>query len=136
MPATVVAYGVSLVTFVVVDLIWLGMMASRFYKPTLGDMALHRAFLPPAIAFYLIYPLGLVIFAVEPATRSGSALAAIVSGALFGFFTYATYDLTNHATLRNWSLSLTVIDIMWGTLLGAVVSYVAFTAVQRLPGTG
>ena len=130
------AYLVSLVTFVAIDLTWLGVMAPRFYKPTLGDIALANVNLPPAILFYVLYPLGLVIFAVEPSLRSGSIGTALLYGALIGFFTYATYDLTNQATLRNWTVSLTVVDLAWGTVLGAVVAFVSTVAVTRLFPSG
>lgn len=130
------AYLVSLVTFVAIDLTWLGVMAPRFYKPTLDDIALANVNLPPAILFYVLYPLGLVIFAVEPSLRSGSIGTALLYGALFGFFTYATYDLTNQATLRNWTVALTVVDVAWGTVLGAVVAFVSTVAVTRLFPSG
>ena len=129
---SVIGYVITLVTFVAIDLTWLGIMAPRFYMPTLGDIGLASVNLPPAIAFYLLYPLGLVIFAVEPALRSGTAGTALLYGALFGFFTYATYDLTNQATLRNWTSSLSVVDIAWGTVLGATASLIAFAAVARM----
>lgn len=128
----VIGYVITLMTFVAIDLTWLGIMAPRFYKPTLGDIGLASVNLPPAIAFYLLYPLGLVIFAVEPALRSGTAGTALLYGALFGFFTYATYDLTNQATLRNWTSSLSAVDIAWGTVLGATASLIAFAAVARM----
>src|ERR1700684_3231779 len=112
----VAGYVSALLTFVFVDMAWLGTMAPRFYRPTLGDIAISGVNLPPAIAFYVLYPVGLLIFASIPALKSGSITTAIVSGALFGFFTYATYDLTNHATLRNWTLQLTLVDIAWGTV--------------------
>lgn len=129
---SVIGYVITLVTFVAIDLTWLGIMAPRFYKPTLGDIGLASVNLPPAIAFYLLYPLGLVIFAVVPALRSGTVGTALLYGALFGFFTYATYDLTNQATLRNWTSSLSVVDIAWGTVLGATASLIAFAAVARM----
>jgi uncharacterized membrane protein len=129
---SVIGYVITLVTFVAIDLTWLGIMAPRFYKPTIGDIGLASVNLPPAIAFYLLYPLGLVIFAVVPALRSGTVGTALLYGALFGFFTYATYDLTNQATLRNWTSSLSVVDIAWGTVLGATASLIAFAAVARM----
>ena len=128
---SITGYLVTLATFVAIDLIWLGIMAPRFYKPILDDIGLTSVNLPPAIAFYLLYPLGLMIFAVEPALRSGTAGTSLLYGAMFGFFTYATYDLTNQATLRNWTSSLSVVDIAWGTVLGATASFVAFVAVSR-----
>lgn len=129
---SITVYVVTLVTFVAIDLTWLGIMASRFYKPILGNIGLAGVNLPPAIVFYLLYPLGLLIFAVEPALRSGTASTALLYGALFGFFTYATYDLTNQATLRNWTSSLSVVDIAWGTVLGATSSLVAFIVAGKL----
>jgi uncharacterized membrane protein len=129
-------YLVTVTIFFTIDMIWLGIMAPRFYKPTLGDIAISGVNLAPAVLFYAIYPIGLTIFAINPALRSGSALTALIYGALFGFFTYATYDLSNHATLRNWSISLTTIDVTWGTFLGALTSAATFWAVSRLIPTG
>jgi uncharacterized membrane protein len=107
-------------------------MASRFYKPMLGDIAIAGVNLPPAILFYAIYPIGLMIFAIEPALRAGSWVNALIYGALFGFFTYATYDLSNQATLRNWTFTLTAVDVVWGTFLGALASAATFWVVSRL----
>jgi uncharacterized membrane protein len=123
---------VALVTMVVIDLAWLSVMVPRFYKPIMGDIALNGFNLGPAIAFYLLYPIGVLVFAVAPALKSGSVGTALVYGALFGFFTYATYDLTNQATLRNWSTQLTLLDVAWGTMLVGVTAAVAFWAVAKL----
>jgi uncharacterized membrane protein len=116
------SYLAALIPMAVCDLVWLGIMAPRFYRPTLGDIAVSGVNLPPAIIFYLIYPIGLLIFAINPALKSGSIGSAVLYGALFGFFTYATYDLTNQATLRNWTWQLSVIDIAWGTFLAGLVA--------------
>jgi uncharacterized membrane protein len=102
----VVGYLAALATFVVADMVWLGLMTPRFYRPTLGDILITGVNLPPALVFYLVYPVGLVIFAVNPALKSGSVGSALLNGALFGFFTYATYDLSNYATLRNGIVTL------------------------------
>ena len=126
-----VGYIVALVTFVAIDMAWLSVMAPRFYKPTLGDIAISGVNLPPAIAFYLLYPIGLLIFAIVPALKAGSMGNALIYGALFGFFTYATYDLTNQATLRNWTTQLTLVDVAWGSLLGALASAVTFWVVTK-----
>jgi uncharacterized membrane protein len=126
------AYLSTLVVFLLCDMAWLGMMANRIYRPTLGDMMLSSANLPAAAAFYLIYPLGLLIFVVFPALKSDSLGQAALSGALFGFFTYMTYDLTNQATLKNWTLQLSVIDIGWGTLLGAISATAACWITAKL----
>lgn len=120
------AYFATLTVFVIFDMAWLGTMASRLYRPTLGDIMLADVNLPAGIAFYLIYPIGLVIFAVLPALKSGSLTEAILYGALFGCFTYLTYDLTNQATLRNWTTQLTLIDVGWGTLLGSIAAAAGF----------
>ena len=132
----VVGYLAALATFVVADMIWLGLMTPRFYRPTLGDILVTGVNLPPALVFYLLYPVGLVIFVVNPALKSGSIGPALLYGALFGFFTYATYDLSNYATLRNWSLPLTVVDIAWGSVLAALAAGVSFWLVTRLVGAG
>lgn len=128
----VCAYLSTLVVFLLCDMAWLGTMANRLYRPTLGDIMLGSANLPAAAAFYLIYPVGLVIFAVVPALKSGNLLQSALSGALFGFFTYMTYDLTNQATLRNWTSQLTVLDVGWGTLLGAISATAAYWLTARI----
>jgi len=135
MLTNVTGYFVAAVTFFAVDMVWLGTMASRFYRPILGDMASSSVNFPPALAFYALYPIGLVIFAIQPALKSGSLAMAVVYGGLFGFFTYATYDLTNHATLRNWTLPLTVVDVAWGTILGAITAAFSFWLVGKLVTT-
>ena len=128
----VTGYVAALLTFLLVDMAWLATMAPRFYRPTLGDIAIPGVNLPPAIVFYALYPVGLVIFATIPALKSGAMSAAVVYGALFGFFTYATYDLSNFATLRSWTLQVTLIDIAWGTLLGAMTAAVASYAAMKI----
>jgi uncharacterized membrane protein len=118
--------------FFIVDMVWLSIMASRFYRPTLGDMALSGVNVAPAIAFYILYPIGLVIFAILPGLRSGSMTTALLYGALFGFFTYATYDLTNQATLRNWTIQLTLVDIAWGSALAAAAAMAGYLIAIKL----
>ena len=113
-------------------MVWLTTMANRLYRPTLGDIMLADAKLLPAVAFYLIYPAGLVIFAVLPAVKSGSLAQSAILGALLGFFSYMTYDLTNQATLRNWTFQLTLADVTWGTLLGAISAAAAYLITARL----
>ncbi|MBX9773976.1 MAG: DUF2177 family protein [Xanthobacteraceae bacterium] len=127
----VTAYLATLIVFLAADMVWLGTMVDRVYRPALGDMLSTSVNFPPAIVFYLIYPIGLLIFAVLPAVKSGSVATAATYGALFGFFTYATYDLTNYATLRNWTLSVTAIDMAWGTVLGALASAVGCYVVMK-----
>jgi len=130
-----IGYLVAFVTFVSADMVWLGTMAPRFYRPTLGDIAISGVNLPPAILFYIVYPVGLLIFVINPALKSGSISTAVLYGALFGFFTYATYDLTNYATLRNWTMQLTLVDAAWGTILAAITSATTFWLAGKLIGT-
>ncbi len=123
-------YAGALIASLCADALWLGTMAKRLYRPTLGDIMLPGVNLPPAIAFYLLYPAGVILFAVVPALRMGSPVAAIVYGALLGLFAYATYDLSNYATLRNWTLGLTLIDIAWGMALSALAATVGYAVAE------
>jgi uncharacterized membrane protein len=128
----VAAYGAALVVLFLADMVWLGTMVGRLYRPVLGDILLSGVNMPPAIVFYLLYPVGLVIFAIAPALRSGNLTTALFLGALFGLFTYGTYDLTNQATLRNWSTTLTIADMAWGSVLGGIASVWAAWVVTKL----
>jgi len=116
------SYAVAFVLFATLDIVWLMLMGSALYRPVLGDMLAPAVRLWPALAFYLMYPIGLVILAIVPALRSGSLAEAILLGAVLGAVTYATYDLTNYATLRNWSLQLTVVDILYGSIVAGSVA--------------
>jgi uncharacterized membrane protein len=110
-----VTYLATLVVFLAIDSVWLSQTAGPLYRATLGDSLLDQFRLMPAILFYLLNTLGIVIFVSRPAMRNGGGWShALSHGALFGIFTYATYDLTNYATLRVWSLQLTVADMIWG----------------------
>lgn len=119
-------------TFIVIDMVWLKTMVERLYRPVLGDLLRAEPNLVAATLFYIIYPLGLLGFAVIPAHEEASALRAFSSGMMFGCFTYATYDLTNQATLKNWSTTLTVADICWGSLLAGISAWVGYLAAQRV----
>ena len=130
------SYAAALLVFVIGDMIWLGTMVSRFYRPILEEVLLPTVNLPAAIVFYLLYPLGLVIFAITPALKAGSATTALLYGALFGFFTYATYDLSSFATLKNWTIQLTVVDMVWGTILGAITASLGYVLGQYASGIG
>jgi uncharacterized membrane protein len=116
------------------DAVWLTLTNATLYRPLLGRV-LTNGFRPvPAILFYLLYLVGVVIFAVSPALRSGRWRDATIRGALFGFFCYATYDLTNQATLIVWSARITVTDLCWGTFLtasGATAGYFSAKLVKR-----
>jgi uncharacterized membrane protein len=128
----VVAYLIVLAVFGVVDLIWLRAMADVLYRPTLGDMLLTRIRPAPALTFYLMFPLGVLYFAVLPALRSDSVAAALVSGAFLGAFAYATYDLTNYATLRSWTLQIAAVDIAYGAAVTGLAAAVAFLGARAV----
>jgi uncharacterized membrane protein len=126
----VVGYVAGLIPFILVDALWLRLMGPVLYRPTLGDILLAEVRLVPALAFYLIYPIGLLVFAVLPAVKSNSIVTAFGSGLLFGACAYATYDLTNFATLRNWTLQLTVLDVAYGAAVSGVAATVSVLAVR------
>lgn len=114
-------YAISVPLFFMIDMVWLGVVATSFYRQQLGHL-MGEVNWWAAILFYLVFLVGLTLFATYPAVLKQSLMTGAVLGALFGFFTYATYDLTNLATLRDWPLSVTVVDILWGTVLGASVA--------------
>ena len=101
----IVMYVAALVVFVAIDASWLSLMGNALYRPVLGDILLPTLRVPPAIVFYAIFPIGIVAFAAIPAVRAGAVGTALLWGLLFGAIAYATYDLTNYATLRNWTCS-------------------------------
>ncbi len=117
--------------FAAVDSIWLITMSTRLYKPEIGELMAENFRLGPAIVFYLLYIAGILIFAVQPALASGKWQTALVQGALFGFFCYMTYDMTNYATLRIWSLKVTILDLMWGTFLTGSAATIGFLATRK-----
>jgi uncharacterized membrane protein len=123
------AYLVGLIVFVALDAIWLTLLGPT-YRAVMGDMLAANVRFGPAIAFYLLDTLGLMVFVARPGVRHGAAWV-LVHGALFGLFTYATYDLTNYAVLKNWDLSLTLEDIIWGMVVSAVVSTVSWTMMRE-----
>ena len=125
-------YGVALPVFFGIDMIWLGVVAKTFYRKHLGYLLASPPRWSAAILFYLLYIGGVIFFAVLPARDIGSASRAALYGALFGFFTYATYDLTNLATVRDWPLIVTIVDICWGTLLGCSVAFLTFLLSAKL----
>ncbi len=118
-------YLITIPVFFIIDMLWLGLIANKFYQSQLGFL-LGPVNWAAAIIFYLLYIVGIIIFAVQPALEAQSFMKAVLWGALFGFFAYATYDLTNLATIRNWPLLLTLVDIVWGTVLTATVAAISY----------
>ncbi len=128
------AYIATGIVFLGCDAVWLSTAGNNLYRPLLGDLLLAKFRLGPAVAFYLIYMAGIVVFATAPAITSGRWSAALINGALFGFVAYATYDLTNQATLRLWSVTITIVDLCWGTVLTAIAAtlgYLIASAIMR-----
>ena len=113
-------YAIATAIFVVIDMIWLTLVAKNFYKEKLKHLLAEKASLVPAVAFYLLFIVGLVTFVIKPNLEV--SLGVVMSrGALFGLVTYATYDLTNQATIKKWPVAITVVDLIWGTVLSATI---------------
>jgi uncharacterized membrane protein len=119
-------YGIAFVFFLVIDLIWLSLIAKNLYQRQIGHLMSDSVNWAAAIIFYLLFIVGLVYFAILPAVNDGEWLRALALGAFFGFITYATYDLTNLATLKDWPIQITLIDLAWGTFLGASISTLTY----------
>ena len=115
--------------FALIDAVWLTAMGPRLYRPALDEVLAERFNLPAAIVFYLVFIAGVLMLAILPAVREGAGWTrAMANGAMLGFVAYATYDLTNQATLKVWSLKVTLADIGWGTVLTACAAAAGFAA--------
>ncbi len=125
-----ICYVLTFAVFFILDMAWLGFIAKDLYKKYLGGFLSEQVNWTAAIIFYLLFVVGVFIFAILPSVEKNSLTSAIMLGALFGFFTYATYDLTNLATLKNWPLNIVFIDILWGSLLTGMVSTAGFYIVK------
>ena len=118
-------YLLTIPVFFAIDMIWLGYASRGFYKGQIGHLMSPTVNWPAAITFYLLFIVGILVFAVVPALQSGSLGKAALWGGLFGLFTYATYDLTNLATLRDWPVKVVVVDILWGVILCSAVATIS-----------
>lgn len=127
-------YFVALIVFLGVDAVWLGKIAPKFYSNNIGHLLAEQPNLIAAGVFYGLNIIGILVFAVVPALNKQSILLAIGLGALYGFITYATYDLTNLATLKDWPLKVTIIDIVWGSFLTGTVSTLTYLIAERFFG--
>ncbi|GEM01562.1 Uncharacterized membrane protein [Halolactibacillus halophilus] len=125
-----IIYLITFVVFIVIDLIWLGFIAKNLYQEHIGFIMSKKPNWVAAIIFYLIFIFGLIYFVINPALDSGSFTEALLRGMLFGFITYSTYDLTNLATLEGWPIKITIIDLIWGTSLGGLVSSISYWLIQ------
>lgn len=127
-----IAFLTVFIAFPSIDLVWLGFIARDFYRSRLGTMMADKPILWAAVLFYAVYALGEVWFAVLPALHAQNWRIAVTQGAVMGFIAYATYDLTNYATLRDWSLALSLTDLAWGTVLSGLVGLIAYGVTSAL----
>jgi uncharacterized membrane protein len=125
-------YCIALPIFFALDMVWLGVVAKRFYAKHIGFLMTANVNWAAAILFYLLFIAGLLVFVVVPALERGSWMRALRFGALFGLITYATYDLTNLATLKDWPLVVTVVDLVWGMALAASVSLATYLVAAKI----
>lgn len=123
---------IALSVFFVIDMVWLVLVAKKFYQEQIGFLMKPEINWLAAIVFYFLFIIGLVIFVISPAVEKHSWMHALVFGALFGLITYATYDLTNLATLKDWPLLVTVVDLIWGTVLASSISVITYFIVNKI----
>ena len=124
------AYAATAAAMLALDMLWLGVIAKPLYQQGIGHLMAEKPVIPIAALFYALYPVGLMIFAVAP-HAAAEWHRGLLAGALFGFFAYATYDLTNLATLKNWPLGLALLDIAWGSAVSAVAAAAGRAAYVR-----
>ena len=115
----------------VIDFVWLSVVANKFYKSQIGTLLLEKPNMLAAVAFYIIYVVGIVVFVLTPALEKNSWQYAAGYGALFGLIAYATYDLTNLATLKGWTLKLVVVDLLWGAALTGGVAVISYWVIRQ-----
>lgn len=125
-------YLIAFTSFLAVDMVWLVFIAKNFYAKYLGHLMSSSVNWLAAIIFYLLFIVGIVVFVTGPSLSAQSWTKALLLGGLFGMIAYATYDLTNLATLKNWSLLVTVVDIIWGTTLSASVSLITYFMARKI----
>ena len=128
----VVAYVSTAIVFLGIDALWLGRVATTYYRCWIGNMMLEQPNFAAAAVFYLVYVAGVVYFAVMPALNGGGWTQAAIAGAILGFIAYGTYDMTNLATLKNWPIIMTVVDMSWGTILTSFAAVMGFFITQKL----
>ena len=122
---------ISFVIFLIIDLVWLLFIGKNMYQNKLGELMASKVQLLPAFLFYFIFIVGLQFFVLYPALQKGSIGYAVLAGMLYGLVTYATYDLTNLATLRNWPLVVTVIDLIWGSFVSTATGVLSFLLIKN-----
>lgn len=122
---------ITFAVFMTIDLIWLGVVAKKLYNKYLGYIMAKNINWLAAIIFYIIFVIGLLLFVIYPAMAKDSIQYLILYGMAYGFITYATYDLTNLATLKDWPIEITIIDLIWGTSLSTLTSYFSYLIINK-----
>jgi len=125
-------YLVSLAAFFAIDMLWLGLVARSFYQQYLGFLMAPSPKWFAVIIFYLLFVVGILVFVVLPGLGANSLKTTLLRAALYGLITYATYDLTNLATLKDWPALLSIVDMLWGMVLSVLVSYISFMAGKQI----
>jgi uncharacterized membrane protein len=123
---SIFTYFLTIPIFFLIDMVWLGIISKGFYKTHLGYIMADKVNWLPAIIFYLAFIIGVIIFAVIPGIEKSSLIRTLILAALFGFFTYATYDLSNFATIKNWPAIVVIVDIVWGICITTITGGVGF----------
>lgn len=125
-------YGITLGIFLVIDFIWLTVIAKSLYAQHLGYLMAPKANLLAALIFYLLFVVGLQYFVLNPALLNGNWVSVLLSGMFFGLVTYATYDLTNLATVRDWPILITFIDLVWGSFVSGITALLSFLIIRQI----
>jgi uncharacterized membrane protein len=125
-------YAIALPVFFTIDMVWLGLVAKNFYRAQIGFLMTPNINWLAAIVFYLLFIVGLVLFVIAPAFEKSSWVHALLFGALFGLISYATYDLTNLATLKDWPLLVTLVDLVWGAVLASSISVITYFIANKI----
>jgi uncharacterized membrane protein len=132
MTRVAVAYAATAIVFCGLDFLWLGYVAKGYYQSQIGALLLEKPNLPAAALFYALYVAGMLVFAVLPALDADAWTRALLQGVLFGFFAYATYDLTNLATLKGWSTGVALLDIAWGSIVTGASATAGYAIAKTL----
>ena len=125
-------FGVTFAIFMGIDLVWLGVIAKNYYSEQMAAVKADNFVWPAAIAFYVLFVVGLLYFVIYPALENGSVRDAVIRGALYGFFTYMTYELTAWAVLKDWPAQLVFVDILWGVVLAGSVSWLSYLVLSNI----
>ena len=132
MPKHAATFAATAIVMIALDLLWISVVARSLYQQGIGHLMAERPNLVVALLFYAVFALGLCVFVVWPQDSAAPWGRTLASGALFGFFAYATYDLTNLATLKNWPITLSLVDMAWGSIVSAISAAAGRAAMERI----